>query len=257
MASLIELFGEYIELPSGALARGTVLSMQIDQQKRSMAVLLGLDELTPHAALSELGRRLAAAFSLNDAAVRPRYDGGMLSSEHLPELIARLGSEGVPVNGFFTGCRCDLVDETLRIYLTHGGQEFLESIHCPQKLSAVIREEFGREVRIVFDGVLEVAPDSALYRETVEKVRPKPIRYTPPAPQQAEKKPESSAVIPAAARLSFDAHDLPFEPGSMVTLYGNPPKGRPVEMAQVNIESGNVTVWGEVLNFFPPGIIRR
>ncbi|MEY8438494.1 PolC-type DNA polymerase III [Anaerotruncus colihominis] len=246
MASLIELFGEYIELPSGALARGTVLSMQIDQQKRSMAVLLGLDELTPHAALSELGRRLAAAFSLNDAAVRPRYDGGMLSSEHLPELIARLGSEGVPVNGFFTGCRCDLVDETLRIYLTHGGQEFLESIHCPQKLSAVIREEFGREVRIVFDGVLEVAPDSALYRETVEKVRPKPIRYTPPAPQQAEKKPESSAVIPAAARLSFDAHDLPFEPGSMVTLYGNPPKGRPVEMAQVNIESGNVTVWGDV-----------
>ena len=246
MASLIELFGEYIELPPGALARGTVLGMQIDQQKRSMCVSLGLDELTPYAALSELGRRLAAAFSLNDAAVHPRYDGGMLSSEHLPELIARLGSEGVPVNGFFTGCRCDLIDETLRIYLTHGGQEFLESIHCPQKLSAVIREEFGREVRIVFDGVLEVAPDSALYQETVEKVRPKPIRYTPPTPQQAEKKPENGAVIPAAARLSFDAHDLPFEPGSMVTLYGNPPKGRPIEMAQVNIESGNVTVWGDV-----------
>ena len=101
-------------------------------------------------------------------------------------------------------------------------------------------------MRIVFDGVLEVAPDSALYQETVEKVRPKPIRYTPPTPQQAEKKPENGAVIPAAARLSFDAHDLPFEPGSMVTLYGNPPKGRPVEMAQVNIESGNVTVWGDV-----------
>lgn len=227
MASLIELFGEYIELPPGALTRGTVLGMQIDQQKRSMCVSLGLDELTPYAALSELGRRLAAAFSLNDAAVHPRYDGGMLSSEHLPELIARLGSEGVPVNGFFTGCRCDLIDETLRIYLTHGGQEFLESIHCPQKLSAVIREEFGREVRIVFDGVLEVAPDSALYQETVEKVRPKPIRYTPPTPQQAEKKPENGAVIPAAARLSFDAHDLPFEPGSMVTLYGNPRRAAP------------------------------
>ena len=36
MASLIELFGEYIELPPGALTRGTVLGMQIDQQKLSL-----------------------------------------------------------------------------------------------------------------------------------------------------------------------------------------------------------------------------
>ena len=38
MASLIELFGEYIELPPGALARGTVLGMQIDQQKRFLSL---------------------------------------------------------------------------------------------------------------------------------------------------------------------------------------------------------------------------
>ena len=34
-----------------------------------------------------------------------------------------LGSEGVPVNGFFTGCRCDLIDETLRIYLEADGED--------------------------------------------------------------------------------------------------------------------------------------
>lgn len=105
-------------------------------------------------------------------------------------------------------------------------------------------EDYIPEIRLFPEYVDAVEGVNAMH--SVEKVRPKPIRYTPPTPQQAEKKPENGAVIPAAARLSFDAHDLPFEPGSMVTLYGNPPKGRPIEMAQVNIESGNVTVWGDV-----------
>ncbi|MFR9256660.1 MAG: hypothetical protein ACLVJ6_14815 [Merdibacter sp.] len=76
---LIELFGEYMSC-AGALTRGTVLGMQIDQRSGRCA-FARLDELTPYA-LSELGRRLAAAFSKRCCG--HRYDGGMLSSEHLP-----------------------------------------------------------------------------------------------------------------------------------------------------------------------------
>ncbi|MFR9189470.1 MAG: PHP domain-containing protein [Anaerotruncus massiliensis (ex Togo et al. 2019)] len=247
MASFIEIFGDYIELvPGCAAARGEICGLRLDQARRALTVTLVLDELVPRGALSELGRKLEGALTLDTAAVCPRYPGGLFSSDYLPEIIARLGGEGVPVNGFFTGSRADLSGDTLRVYLSHGGGPFLEEIHCGQKISAVIREEFGREVQVLFDGVLEVAPDSDIYHETMDKARPAPIKYTPPSPQRAEKKLENGAVVPAAARLSFDAHDLPFEPGSMVALYGNPPKGRPAEMAGVNIESGNVTVWGDV-----------
>ena len=247
MASFIEIFGDYIELVPGCdAARGEICGLRLDQARRALTVTLVLDELVPRGALSELGRKLEGALTLDTAAVCPRYPGELFSSDYLPEIIARLGGEGVPVNGFFTGSRADLSGDTLRVYLSHGGGPFLEEIHCGQKISAVIREEFGREVQVLFDGVLEVAPDSDIYHETMDKARPAPIKYTPPSPQRAEKKLENGAVVPAAARLSFDAHDLPFEPGSMVALYGNPPKGRPAEMAGVNIESGNVTVWGDV-----------
>lgn len=48
-------------------------------------------------------------------------------------------------------------------------------------------------MQVLFDGVLEVAPDSDIYHETMDKARPAPIKYTPPSPQRAEKKLENGA----------------------------------------------------------------
>ncbi|WP_341423451.1 PolC-type DNA polymerase III [Anaerotruncus rubiinfantis] len=247
LASFIEIFGDYIDTPvADEVARGEILSMQVDRDSREMRLALQMDGLAAHAALTKLGRALCAALGLQEVKLQPRYAPESFSSECLSELVACIGARGVPVNGFFNGAKADLLGDTLRIYLSHGGQDFLEQIHCANHLSALIREEYGREVSVVFDGVLEIAPDSEIYQETMEKARPEPIAYTPPAQRPQEKKLDNGVVIPAPTRHSFDAQGLPFEPNSMVTLYGNPPKGRPVEMAQVNIESGNVTVWGDV-----------
>ena len=118
MASFIEIFGDYIELVPGCdAARGEICGLRLDQARRALTVTLVLDELVPRGALSELGRKLEGALTLDTAAVCPRYPGGLFSSDYLPEIIARLGGEGVPVNGFFTGSRADLSGDTLRVYL--------------------------------------------------------------------------------------------------------------------------------------------
>ena len=81
LASFIEIFGDYIELvPGCAAARGEICGLRLDQARRALTVTLVLDELVPRGALSELGRKLEGALTLDTAAVCPRYPGGLFSS---------------------------------------------------------------------------------------------------------------------------------------------------------------------------------
>ncbi len=251
MAHFIDVFGEYLpDSPADPIAGAEISRVQIDGSKRVVRIQLMPEGRVPYAELSQLQRTLASALQVQEVELCPHYPPELFTCDYLPEIIARLGGSGVPVNGFFDGCGSDLMDGTLRIYLTHGGKEFLEEIHCPRKISDVIYAEFGREIKVEFDGVLDVASDSEIYQETMEKVQPEPILYQPPAEPVCSRKMDASKGTDAPpaepSRLSFDAQNLPFEQGSMRTLYGNPPKGRPTEMASVNLESGNVTVWGDV-----------
>ncbi|MEM1483871.1 PolC-type DNA polymerase III [Oscillospiraceae bacterium PP1C4] len=246
LALFIDVFGAYLETPcTKSIANSEVCGIHIDEAKRVMLVRIKPDELIPRSFFAPVQRKLCMALQLQETKIEPRYPAALFSSEYLSEIVEYLGNCGVPVNGFFSDCKCDLLDHTLRIYLTHGGHDFLKEIHCAQKISRVIKEEFDYEVEVLFDGVLDIETDSKIYQDTMDKARPAPIVYTPPAPAE-KKQDDSGADLPAPTRMTFDCSHLPFEPNSMVTLYGNPPKGCPQEMASVNIESGNVTVWGDV-----------
>ncbi len=247
MALFVDVFGEYLgeQLPL-ELAGGEVCAVHIGKSRRELSVQVELDSLISRSSIFQTQRRLCKALELQEISIHPRYPAQLLSSEYLPEIIALLGNNGVPVNGFFNGCKCDLLGDTLRIYLSHGGQAFLEEIHCARKIAQVTREEFGREITVAFDGVVEIDTESELYQKTMEAARPAPIVYTPATPASPKTKEAAASGISAPTRLSFDAHNLPFEPNSMVVLYGNPPRGSLSEMASVNIESGSVTIWGDV-----------
>lgn len=252
MALFGEVFAPYLGEEEVPFASARLLNIALYKDRRSMAVRIAPEQLLEHAIYSAVARRLVTPLELQEVTITPQYDPSLFYADCLPEIIKRLGSEGVPVNGFFEGASCDLLDGTLRVYLTHGGGEFLEEIHCPHKIAAVIREEFDREVQVVLDGVLEVTAESDLYRETVENARPEPIVYIPPvsagfsAPKSGGSSAGGEGELPPPGPMSFDYQGLDFEPNSMITLYGNPPKGKPRPLQEVNLESGEVTIWGDI-----------
>ncbi len=153
MAHFIDVFGEYLpDSPADPIAGAEISRVQIDGSKRVVRIQLMPEGRVPYAELSQLQRTLASALQVQEVELCPHYPPALFTCDYLPEIIARLGGSGVPVNGFFDGCGSDLMDGTLRIYLTHGGKEFLEEIHCPRKISDVIYAEFGREIKVEFDG---------------------------------------------------------------------------------------------------------
>ena len=250
MALFHEIFGEYLGgEPIPLLSSGEIRGVEIRHQAGQMAVRLGLEQVVPKTCLFQAQKKLSEALGLTEVILRPVYPKELFSCDYLPEIVSLLGSAGVPVNGFFNGCKADFMGDVLRVYLSHGGQAFLEELHCPNKISQVIREEFGLEVQVVFDGVVEVDAESELYQRTMEAARPDPIVYTPSSKggeSKTAKGEEEPPKLPTPGKLSFEAQNLPFEPNSMVTIYGNPPKGNLTDLASVNIESGAVTVWGDV-----------
>ena len=248
MACLLEIMGEYLSSPPDeAIAQAQVLQMQVDKSNRSMQLALGLNRLLPHVLLSGASRQLADAFGLAQVRLSPRYAPALLSADYLPELIRALAETGTPVNGFFEGCSYDLRNDTLRIYLTHGGGEFLEQMHVTDRLSTLIYEQFGRRVAVMLDGTLAIDTASEVYQKEMEKAAPPPIYAPPPrepAAQESAQNGDDDQQNPE--RFSFLPGNAPLEQGSMVVLYGPAPKGSLKPMSEVNIESGEVTVWGDI-----------
>lgn len=243
MALFRDVFGQWLE--ESPLLEAELLHIALERDAGALQVQVRPPALLPYAVFSNAERKLLEALQLREIALRPRYDRALLTADYLPEAIARLGAGGVPVNGFFVGAKCDLLDGTLRVYLTHGGGEFLEQIHCPQKIAALLREEFDCEIQVIMDGVLDVSTGSELYTETVEKARPAPVAYVPPAPKAAAA-PQSGGELPPAGAFSFQPGNAPLIPGSMTAIYGPPPRGKLTPMSEVNLESGEVTVWGDL-----------
>lgn len=247
MALFGEVFGPWLE--DSPLGEAELLHILLNRDAGALQAKLRPSVLHPYSVFSSAERKLLGALRLRAVSLRPCYDPSLLTADYLPEAIARLGAQGVPVNGFFTGAKCDLIDGILRVYLTHGGGDFLEQLHCPQKISALLREEFGCEIQVQLDGVLDVSASSDLYTETVEKARPAPVAYTPAvssAPKTGEGGDSVGNAMPTAGAFSFQAGGQDFVPGSMTLIYGSPPRGRLTPMAEVSLESGEVTVWGDL-----------
>lgn len=242
MALFREVFGQWLD--DTPLCDAEILHMALDRGTSALKVDVRPPSLLPYAVFSSAERALREALELREMILRPHYLSNLLTADYLPEAIARLGASGVPVNGFFTGAKCDLLDGVLRIYLTHGGGEFLEQLHCPQKLSALLRDEFACEIQVMLDGVLDVSSASELYTETVEKARPAPAEYTPPAPKAAVS--GGGGELPPATGFTFQPGDAPFVPGSMTLIYGPPPKGKLIPMGEITEGMGEVTVWGDL-----------
>lgn len=248
MALFGEVFGTWLK--ENTVAEAELLHIVLERDAGSLQIKLHPKALLSYNSISGAERKLQEALHLQTVELLPRYEASQLTADYLPEVIAKLGAKGIPVNGFFTGATCDLLNGMMRIYLTHGGGGFLEDQHCPQKIAALLREEFNCEIQVELDGVLEVSSESILYTETVEKARPEPITYTPSESVVFKGKSKSphggDEGLPPPVPFSFQSGDAPFVPGSMVVIYGPPPKGKITPMADVNLESGEVTVWGDL-----------
>lgn len=227
------LFSHYITIDEEtATALGEVTQVLIDREKRSLEVSLNARGILPVPTIRLLERQLCQNLDLSQAKLRVFYPSALFSGEYIPDLIALLKQQAIPVNGFLDGAKSSFQEGKLTIYLENGGAGILDKYNCRERICGFVREQFSLEISVEFSGQTELSEDCSAYLQIEEKQKETVILLQ--TPQSTVKD------------FTFNATGLPFIPGSMQTIVGRVIKGTPIKLIEVDENTGRTLVWGEV-----------
>ncbi|HAH78204.1 MAG TPA: PolC-type DNA polymerase III [Ruminococcaceae bacterium] len=248
-----DFFSAYIKtdgLPRQVL-EGEIASLRIDPEKRVLAAQVRFPGFVERPVLdrAEQSIRSCGPLRLSGAEIRPEFPKECFSAENFPSLALELKRREGSINGTFKDAGARLEGGTLVVTLRHGGGELLRSRRIGRLLEGLIREEFGLEVPVRFDGALSLKDAAPAYIERKKKTEEKKRREAA-VKRMADEEPDGPADGPAGVVSVRKGETLlpRMIPGSAREFYGHLPKSKPVPISQVTPDIGSVTVWGEVFS---------
>lgn len=230
MKKFEDIFGKYYstaECP--ILSKTEIWEIHLSETHDSMKVKLLPEAIIPKAEQFTAGDALCRGLDIESFELSLRYDSALLCGAYLTEIVAELLRAGEPINGFFTGAVAELREGSLWVNLQHGGADFLTDQHVDEKMAMVLARDFGEQVTVQFTGV--TAAMGAQKQDTQERV------VMAPAP-----------TAPRMRKTSGGISGLPFDVTSAQIITGKEIKTGIVPICEVNSETGNTAIWGEVFD---------
>ena len=257
MRSFGALFGPYLpsEHPAQALFDGVVESMDMDHSTRCMEVTVRFSAPVSYENIQMAENSLAQSLRISGVAIHPVYSSETFSEEVCASLIPYLKKENVAVNGTFEDARFELHEDTLEVYLSHGGLNILQTTGVERQLQKLIQRQYGRVVSIQFIGEEETTKDER-YQKMMEQAEQEAAQR---AKEAAEARAAAMASQPKAATEDEPARpgkpaDPTRPPADGLPIYletaqpviGVPIKERPVPIKGLEADGSTVTVWGQI-----------
>lgn len=251
------LFGPYLpsDCLSQALADGIVDNMDMHHASRRIVVDVCFGAYVTAAELRQVEQLLLEPLRLHSAVISPHYASELFTAERCPELVECLKADNVAVNGTFDDAVYELDGDVLRITLSHGGLNILQTTGADRQLQQLIQRRFGLHMQVQIVGEVEAQKDER-YRKMMEQAEQESAAR---AREEAMVRAAEAAKQPKAATA-----DEPARPGQPVDptrppvdglpiyletaqpLLGTPIKERPVPIKGLEADGSTVTVWGQV-----------
>ncbi len=249
MKRLQILLQPYVDLSAfpETVRQGQVRSLHVRPLARSLQLEVEFPSLVPRETLLRLEEMLPSPLRIGRAQISPRYPKDCFALSYYPELIQELQRRDASLNGFFKDSQPNWQEDTLSIALRHGGYEVLESKRMDRALSALIAEEFGLQLKVVFHGTLTIEGESAEYLEK-KKIQEETLRREALL-AKAEEYEESRQKkgITRTLQVRDEAHVLPsYIPESARDVFGKMGRAKPAPIRTVTPDAGSVTVWGQI-----------
>ena len=251
------LFGPYLPtVPlSQALLDGIVENMDMHHATRRIVVDLQFEEYIKSEELRQVEQMLLAPLQLQSAVLRPHYAPELFTVECCEELVAYLKTENVAVNGTFDDAVYEIDGDVLRITLSHGGLNILETTGADHQLQQLILQQFGLRMMVEIKGEVEAQKDER-YQKMMEQAEQEAAAR---AREEAIARAAEAAKQPKAATADEPARPgrpndptrppedgLPIYLETAQPLLGTPIKERPVPIKGLEADGSTVTVWGQV-----------
>jgi DNA polymerase-3 subunit alpha (Gram-positive type) len=244
--------------------------MEMSREGREVTAQVAFAALVPVSALHAFEKEAEEKYELAKVRIEPRYPKEIFTLDYFPQLVEELRRRCSVVNGFLDSCEPVLSGGALEIKLGCGGAQILLGAGCDGILSRLIGDWFGLRLTVTFiDDKAKGAGAGAHAQPGNDAApEPKPARegdaLPPPWEDAGAGMPAPAAQVPpektahaANAAQSAHAAEKPRESaphrseeskqyGRPEALFGRPVKKTPQSLDTVTLESGRVTVGGDV-----------
>ncbi len=243
-ALLSDLFGSYLdeELVSDA-GNAVIEKCELDTENRGLEVEAKSENYISGERRKAITEKIQTALKLNKTEVSFRFSPDAFCSSACADIAAELKIKNAALNGYFADADYSPSGERVNITLKYGGYKKICELDFEKKFRAVIKERFGIDVAVSFDGQLE----------DVEPLIPK--SEIPPRENRPSDRPQKSAPAkkPNAGRRDIKFESREDKPQNGMVYLDNPKLfyGRNIDtnvkpMIDITGDDLEVCCWGEV-----------
>ncbi|MCH5317097.1 MAG: PolC-type DNA polymerase III [Eubacterium sp.] len=229
-----DYFGAFVEnYQLSCLGDGEIIRLAVKKEERELLVVLSLSELVPYSEFISAENSIKDKMGLKKITIKPRYISDIFETAYFSSIIECVRKKNSAANGFFDNADVELNGNILNVYLKKGGLDVLENLKINEEIEAVILDMFGLSFKVNMIEAEKFDIEKAVKEAVAEKV----------AAQEAEQK-------ELAQNIKHELlGDLPIYIDTAKSIYGNPIRQKPVPISSLAMDSGNVTVWGDILKY--------
>lgn len=247
MKKFVNFFEDYIDISSfgDSMAKADIESLNVDKKNRRLKINLNFSEDVPEKELSEAKKLLLQSdLNLKEVIIIPSVSK-VENEKNFKNIIQEFALSSPTLKRVFKDFEATKENEDIKVYLYHGGKDFLMQKNMNKKLSVFISQHISAPVNVIFI-------EKEIKKDNIDKKTSEPTVAAPPPPPKnpTEKKQEPEKINKDAFIEVRDKDNLlqKIVPGSSKLLYGNIIKKEPISIREISIDAGNVCVWGDIFS---------
>lgn len=214
---------------------GYINNIEINTQDSLMNIEVVFDAVLDKKTIMECEKYISQALKIK-VKILPKYNRECFCESYWGSIILELIRRGTIVNGFLNDSIATLDDDTLNIDLFHGGVDILLSAMADRNIEAIIRDEFSLNLKVIFSESKEATESLISSEPNIVKIKQTVLKPSPKGDSS------SSGVY----MTSCDLTGTDILPDTCEVVFGKEITGEITKLDEISIETGKVTVWGDV-----------
>ena len=215
-----------------AAETGEIESVSVLKGSKKLCLNIRYEEEIKRELIFTLEKEIEDACGFSGLSISPRFSSELYGIEGVYGVIDHIKHADPAVSGFFDGAVCHLLSGTAVIEIQRSGRDYLCDRDIPREISSLIYEQYGVKVRVEIAENAHAAEASADILKKAEEQTKKELD----AGEQETKGENGKKASHGAERIH----------GALDPVLGSIIRSKPVKLSEVELDSGNVTVWGRV-----------
>ena len=234
-ADISEIFGSTV-----------IEKCSLDTDERALNAELKAEKYIPAEKQHGLVNQLKNALKLNECHISCVFSEDALIPAACADIVAELKVKNAALNGYFNGAEFNLKDDNVNITLKYGGYDTITDCGFESAFKRIIKDRFGRDITVSFDGQLE--------KVEIDLPPAEPVQPAGRPERQTNDQRQSAPARPAAPKKEIKFEKREGRPDNGIVYLDNPQQfyGRggisnnTRDMISITGDDTEIACWGEV-----------